>query len=110
MPGVKPDTFRETTLPAVLLGGDLAVAFAGLSAGWWLRYRSPLGLLGLDVPNARLAPYLPLLILGMIFLVAAFAQQGLYDGRTLLRKQHNLNLLVRGTLFWVVVYLAFSLV
>jgi exopolysaccharide biosynthesis polyprenyl glycosylphosphotransferase len=110
MPGVKPDTLRETTLPAVLLGGDLLVAFGGLSLGWWLRYHSVLGLLGLEVPDARFAGYLPLLIMGMVFLVAAFAQQGLYDGRMLLRKQHNLNLLARGTFFWVVVYLAFSLV
>ncbi len=110
MPGAKPDTLRETTLPALLLGGDLAVAFAGLSLGWWLRYHSALGLLGLDVPDARFAAYLPLVIMGVIFLVAAFAQQGLYDGRMLLRKQQSLNLLARGTVFWVVVYLAFSLV
>jgi exopolysaccharide biosynthesis polyprenyl glycosylphosphotransferase len=110
MPGVRPDTLRETTLPAVLLGGDLLVAFAGLSLGWSLRYQSALGLLGLDVPGARYAAYLPLLLMGVVFLVAAFAQQGLYDGRMLLRKQHSLNLLARGTVFWVVVYLAFSLV
>jgi exopolysaccharide biosynthesis polyprenyl glycosylphosphotransferase len=110
MPGAKPDTLRETTLPALLLGGDLVVAFAGLSLGWWLRYHSVLGLLGLEVPDARFAAYLPLVIMGVIFLVAAFAQQGLYDGRMLLRKQQSLNLLARGTVFWVVVYLAFSLV
>src|SRR6185503_20821855 len=66
--------------------------------------------LGLDVPDARLGNYVPLLLLGVVFLVGAFAQQGLYDGRMLLRKQHSLNLLARGTLFWVLVYLAFSLV
>jgi exopolysaccharide biosynthesis polyprenyl glycosylphosphotransferase len=110
MPGVKTDTLRETTLPAVLLGGDLLMALAGLSSGWWLRYESVLGRLGLEVPGARFANYLPLLLMGVVFLVAAFAQQGLYDGRMLLRKQHSLNLLARGTVFWVVVYLAFSLV
>ena len=110
MPGAKPDTLRETTLPALLLGGDLVVAFAGLSLGWWLRYHSALGLFGLDVPDARFAAYLPLVIMGVIFLVVAFAQQGLYDGRMLLRKQQCLNLLARGTVFWVIVYLAFSLV
>jgi exopolysaccharide biosynthesis polyprenyl glycosylphosphotransferase len=110
MSGAKPDTLRETTLPALLLGGDLLVAFTGLSLGWWLRYHSALSLLGLDVPDARFAGYLPLLIMGVVFLVAAFAQQGLYDGRMLLRKQQCLNLLARGTVFWVIVYLAFSLV
>ncbi len=101
---------RETTLPGVLVLGDTLVAFGGLSLGYWLRYRSPLGLLGIDVPDARFHDYLPLLLVGVVFLVGAFAQQGLYDGRMLLRKQHGLNLLARGTVFWVLVYLAFSLV
>jgi exopolysaccharide biosynthesis polyprenyl glycosylphosphotransferase len=101
---------RETTLPGVLLLGDAAIAFGGLALGYWLRYRSPIGALGIDVPDARFGAYLPLLLIGVVFLVGAFAQQGLYDGRMLLRKQHSLNLLARGTLFWVLVYLAFSLV
>jgi exopolysaccharide biosynthesis polyprenyl glycosylphosphotransferase len=110
MPGAKPDNLRETLLPAVMLGGDLVMALAGLTLGWWLRYHSLLGELGLEVPDARFADYLPLLLMGVVFLVAAFAQQGLYEGRMLLRKQRSLNLLARGMLFWVIVYLAFSLV
>jgi exopolysaccharide biosynthesis polyprenyl glycosylphosphotransferase len=101
---------RETTLPGILLLGDVSVAFGGLMLGYWLRYRSSLGVLGLDVPDARFEDYLPLLLVGVVFLAGAFAQQGLYDSRMLLRKQHSLNLLARGTVFWVVVYLAFSLV
>lgn len=110
MPATPGNSLRETTLPATLLLGDTLVAFAGLSLGYWLRYRSPVGALGLEVPGARYANYLPLLLVGVVFLVGAFAQQGLYDGRMLLRKQHSLNLLARGTAFWVLVYLAFSLV
>ena len=110
MPGASSNPLRETTLPAVLLAGDTVVAFSGLTLGFWLRYRSPLGALGIDVPDARFGDYLPLLLVGVGFLVGAFAQQGLYDGRMLLRKQQSLNLLARGTVFWVVVYLAFSLV
>ena len=110
MPGTSANPLRETTLPAVLLAGDTVVAFSGLSLGYWLRYNSALGALGIDVPDARFGNYLPLLLVGVGFLVGAFAQQGLYDGRMLLRKQHSLNLLARGTVFWVAVYLAFSLV
>jgi len=110
MPGAPTNSLRETTLPAVLLAGDTLVAFSGLTLGYWLRYNSALGALGIDVPEARFGNYLPLLLVGVGFLVGAFAQQGLYDGRMLLRKQHSLNLLARGTVFWVVVYLAFSLV
>jgi exopolysaccharide biosynthesis polyprenyl glycosylphosphotransferase len=110
MPGAPANPLRETTLPAILLVGDTIVAFIGLTLGYWLRYRSPVGALGIDVPDARFDAYLPLLLVGVGFLVGAFAQQGLYDGRMLLRKQHSLNLLARGTVFWVAVYLAFSLV
>ena len=110
MSGATANPLRETTLPAVLLAGDTAVAFTGLVLGYWLRYNSALGALGIKVPDARFGDYLPLLLMGVVFLVAAFAQQGLYDGRMLLRKQHSLNLLARGTVFWVLVYLAFSLV
>ena len=110
MPRHVANSLRETTLPAVLLAGDAVAAFGGLALGYWLRYDSVLGSLGLDVPGARFSAYLPLLLLGVVFLIAAFAQQGLYDGRLLLRKQQNLNLLMRGTAYWLVAYLAFSLV
>ncbi|MEJ1973259.1 MAG: sugar transferase [Lacunisphaera sp.] len=110
MARVAQNPLRETTLPGVLLLGDALVAFGGLALGYWLRYDSSIGSLGIDVPDARFAAYLPLLLVGVVFLVGAFAQQGLYDGRMLLRKQHSLNLLARGTVFWVLVYLAFSLV
>ena len=110
MPAPASHTLRDTTLPALLLAGDTLVAFAGLALGYWLRYHSALGALGLAVPDARFGHYLPLLLVGVIFLIGAFAQQGLYDGRMLLRKQHSLNLLARGTVFWVAVYLTFSLV
>ena len=110
MPAPASHTLRDTTLPALLLAGDTLVAFAGLALGYWLRYHSALGALGLAVPDAQFGHYLPLLLVGVIFLIGAFAQQGLYDGRMLLRKQHSLNLLARGTVFWVAVYLTFSLV
>ncbi len=101
---------RDSLLPVLLLIGDTLVAFAGLSLGYWLRYASPVGGLGIYVPGATYGLYLPLLLVGVLFLVGAFAQRGLYDGRVLLRKQHALNLLTRATVFWVIVYLAFSLV
>ena len=52
MPGASANPLRETTLPAALLAGDTVVAFAGLTLGYWLRYNSALGVLGLDVPDA----------------------------------------------------------
>ena len=102
--------FRETFVPLLLFGGDTVVTFAGLSLGYWLRYESPLGRLGIDVPDATYALYLPLLLVGAGLLLAAFAQFGLYDTRLLLRRYLSLNAILKGAAFWLVIYLGVSLV
>ncbi len=102
--------FRETFVPLTLLGGDTVVTFAGLSLGYWLRYASPLARLGIDVPDATFARYLPLLLVGLALLLAAFAQFGLYDTRLLLRRYQSLNAILKGAAFWFAIYLGVSLV
>lgn len=101
---------RETVLPLILLGGDTVVTFAGVSAGYWLRYESPLSRWGIDVPDATYAGYLPLLSLGAALLIGAFVHFGLYDPRLLLRRYQSLNAIIKGAAFWLVTYLGVSLV
>ena len=101
---------RETILPLTLLGGDTVVTFAGLSLGYWLRYASPLARLGIEVSDASFGRYLPLLLVGVALLVAAFAQLGLYDTRLLLRRYLSLNAILKGATFWLATYLGVSLV
>ncbi len=101
---------RRSLLPLVLLAGDIAVVFAAFSVAWLLRYASPLGRLGIPVPDARFGDYLPLLLLGTAFLTAAYLQQDLYSERLLLRKLRSLGLIFRGTVLWLAGYLALSLV
>ncbi|MBI5382487.1 MAG: sugar transferase [Opitutae bacterium] len=110
MPGTAPHSLRQRTLPALLLGGDTLCVFAGLLAGYGLRYHTPLGAVFIDVPNARLGDYLPLLLLGTAFLVGAFAHLNLYDERLLLRRYQAMNIILKGTAFWFVAYLGVSLV
>ena len=112
MPRNASHTLRETVLPLSLLAGDTLVTFAGLALGWWLRYApsSPVSRLGLDVPDATFARYLPLLLVGVALLVAAFAQLGLYDTRLLLRRYQSLNAILKGSGFWLAAYLGVSLV
>ncbi|MBS0632798.1 MAG: sugar transferase [Verrucomicrobia bacterium] len=109
------NTLRETFVPLTLLVGDTLVTFAGLALGWWLRYASPLAPstgtgLFIYVPDATFARYLPLLLVGVGLLLAAFAQFGLYDSRILLRRYQSLGAILKGTAFWFVAYLGLSLV
>ena len=103
-------SFRETAVPLALLAGDTLITFAGLALGWWLRYASPLRQLGLAVPDATFARYLPLLLVGVALLIGAFMQLGLYDARLLLRRYQSLNAILKGAAFWLVAYLGISLV
>jgi exopolysaccharide biosynthesis polyprenyl glycosylphosphotransferase len=110
VPRASSHSLRETIVPLVLLAGDTAVTFAGLALGWWLRYASPLSRLGIAVPDAAFSRYLPLLLVGVALLVAAFTQFGLYDARLLLRRYQSLNAILKGAAFWLVTYLGVSLV
>jgi exopolysaccharide biosynthesis polyprenyl glycosylphosphotransferase len=101
---------RKVILPAWLVVGDTIGALAGLSLGYWLRYASPLRHLGTDVPDAEFANYLPLLLMGAVFLIAGYAQLNLYEERWLLRKFQGYALVVKGTTYWLAAYLALALV
>ncbi|HYD83360.1 MAG TPA: sugar transferase [Opitutus sp.] len=105
-----PALLRKVVLPSLLLAGDTVVAFASLSIGYWLRYVTPVGAIGIEVPDARYADYLPLLLVGTAFLVAAYAHLDLYEERFLLRKFQSLNLIIKGTTFWLAAYLSLSVV
>jgi exopolysaccharide biosynthesis polyprenyl glycosylphosphotransferase len=107
---VESARLRKVILPSFLVMGDALVAFGGLSLGYWLRYATPIGSIGLDVPDANYRAYLPLLLLGTAFLIAAYAQLNLYEERLLLRKFQALNLIIKGTTFWFIAYLGLSLV
>lgn len=101
---------RHRTLPLLLLAGDTLCVFAGLLVGYGLRYHTPLGSLFIEVTGARLRDYLPLLFLGTAFLLGAFAHLNLYDERLLLRRYQALNIILKGTAFWLFAYLGVSLV
>jgi exopolysaccharide biosynthesis polyprenyl glycosylphosphotransferase len=93
-----------------LIIGDAVFAFLGLSAGYWLRFETPLRSIGVSAEAGDYAAYQPLLLIGTIFLVGTFAYLKVYDGRLLLRPHRTLTLLLRGTLFWFAAFLGTSLV
>ena len=110
MNGLAQKSLRQRTLPVVLFLGDAVCVFAGLLIGYGLRYHTPLGSIFIEVRGATLAAYLPLLLLGTVFFLAAFVHLNLYDERLLLRRYLAFNLILKGTAFWFLAYLGVSLV
>jgi len=101
---------RKITLPLTLLIGDAFAALAGLCTGYLLRYATALGHLGIDVPDARFSAYLPLILLGVGFLLVAYTHFNLYDEKLLLRKYQSMGIILKGTTVWFGAYLGLSLV
>jgi exopolysaccharide biosynthesis polyprenyl glycosylphosphotransferase len=115
MPRNSAKLLRETVMPSLLVAGDTLVAFAGLAFGWWLRYASPLAPragngIFIPVPDATFARYLPLMLIGVMLMVAILAQCGVYDTRLLLRRYQTLNALLKASLLWLLVYPGLALV
>lgn len=111
MPGKRSFPRTQGVLLAVQLIGGLVVCFLGLIAGYWLRFHTALRHVGVDgntPPTFR--TYLPLLILGALFMVASFAYLGLYNVRLMLRPKASLALIVRGITFWFLIFLSTSLI
>jgi len=105
----KPNHLRQIILPLIAASGDCVASFAGIAAGYFLRFHTPLGSLGIQVPHATFQLYLPLMGVGVALLLAAFGYLNLYDPRLLLRKYRSLGLLFKGTTFWLFAYLGVSL-
>lgn len=105
-----PHRLREVVLPAMLVVGDAVCAVGGLIAGYGMRYHTPIADLGVPVPGASLALYLPLLLLGALMLMGTFVYLDLYDPRLLLRRVYGLGLIIKGMIFWLAAYLGVSLV
>jgi exopolysaccharide biosynthesis polyprenyl glycosylphosphotransferase len=89
--------------------GDLAVILAGLTAGYWLRFHTPMRRIGVEPSRLDFGTYSPLLILGAFFMIGSFAYLKLYDARLLLRPNRAINIIIRGIFFWFLIFLGTSL-
>jgi len=105
-------TFPRTRifLLSIQLGSGFIVCFLGLSAGYWLRFFSPLRHIGVEPLDPNYRTYLPLLVFGTLCLVGSFAYLELYDGRLLLRPHEAIAIIVRGIFFWFLFFLSASLI
>jgi exopolysaccharide biosynthesis polyprenyl glycosylphosphotransferase len=109
-------SLRGDTATAIAVVGDVAMIFAGLFFGFWLRFQS--GLIPrrtswwnrVDFGPVLLENYLGLILIGAVFLFGTFLYLDLYQRRHLLRYRRVAIIIARGTLFWFVAYLSMSLV
>jgi exopolysaccharide biosynthesis polyprenyl glycosylphosphotransferase len=89
----------------------------GLLLGYWFRFKSgilPTHISGLTEPfdpsRVSLSGYSRLIALGAVLLIGTFLYSGLYSVRNLMRFRKSAMMIVRGSIFWFVAYLSFSLV
>ncbi len=100
----------KNLLLSIQLGVGIIICFLGLSAGYWLRFKSPLRHIGVEPGNVSYATYLPLLILGTACMVGSFAFLRLYDEQLLLRPHRAVAIMIRGISFWFLLFLSVSLI
>lgn len=95
-------------LELVNLIGDFIFGMLGLSLGYVIRFHTFLD----NVGNLEAAPpytaYLPMILIGTIFLMFSFLQLGVYKWQTLLRPSLTMRLVTKAILIWFFLYLSVS--
>lgn len=99
----------QNALLILLLLGDILVCYAGLVGGYILRFKTILRQVGVETTTINFEIYQPLLWLGALFFVATYAYLKIYDPRLLLRPQRVMAIVIKGTFFWFILFLGFSL-
>lgn len=114
--GLVRNSGRDSAL-ILSLAGDCVAVLLGLLLGYWLRFHSgilPTYIKGLtepfDATRVNLSSYSRLIALGGVLLIGTFLYSGLYSVRNIMRFRRSALVIVRGSIFWFVAYLSFSLV
>jgi exopolysaccharide biosynthesis polyprenyl glycosylphosphotransferase len=95
---------------ALSVVGDALATLLSLTVAFWIRFRSgTIPFFGMDDPRLRLGDYIPLFVVGTVFLLLAFAFLGLYDITVIMRLRRVADIIFRGTAFWLFAYLGSSL-
>ena len=89
--------------------GDFAACYMGLTAGYAMRFKTALRSVGSDTTSVSFELYQPLIWTGALLFVAAYGYLKLYDPRLLLRPQRVLSIVLKGTFFWLFLFLLLSL-
>ena len=89
--------------------GDAAVTYLALSFAYWLRFETALQNVGVPAEGVYYTLYVPLLLLGTLFLLMTFGYLGLYEENELLHLNRTHSIIIKGCIFWFFAYLGISL-
>jgi FlaA1/EpsC-like NDP-sugar epimerase len=104
-----PRKSNQSAVVAISLLGDGVFTYLALSFSYWLRFETALKNVGVPPDGAYYQLYIPLLILGTLFLIATFAYLGLYNDKQILHLHRTYSVIFKGCVFWFFAYLGTSL-
>lgn len=99
----------QSALLLLQLIGDFAACYGGLTAAYLIRFKTSLRSVGVEATNISFELYQPLIWTGALLFVATYGYLKLYDPRLLLRPQRVLSIVLKGTIFWFILFLLISL-
>ena len=100
---------NQSTVVAISIIGDTLVTYLALSLAYWLRFESFIKNYGIPPEGAYYQLYVPLLLLGTLFLIGTFAYLGLYNDKQVLHLHRIYSVIFKGCIFWFFAYLGTSL-
>ena len=89
--------------------GDFGATAFALVLAYALRFKTFLVNYGNADPHQQIEPYFPLLIIAIGFFMTTFAYLGLYSNRRILHFHRNVTSIVKGSTFWLFLFLSLSL-
>jgi exopolysaccharide biosynthesis polyprenyl glycosylphosphotransferase len=89
--------------------GDLGGTAFALVLAYTLRFKTFLVNYGNADPHQQIEPYFPLLFIAIGFFMCTFAYLGMYSNRRILHLHRNVTSIVKGSTFWLFLFLSLSL-
>lgn len=109
MNAVSPNKSSHGKFACWSLLGDAVVTYLALSFAYWLHFETALQYVGVPAEGVFYKLYIPLLLLGTLFLLITFAYLGLYEENELLHLNRTLSNIIKGCAFWLFACLGLSL-
>ena len=108
MNAVVPGRSSQGRFAVWALLSDAVVTYLALSFAYWLRFDTALQYVGGPAEGVFYELYIPLLLLGTLFLLITFAYLGLYEENELIHLSRTHLIIIKGCVFWFFACLGIS--